>query len=153
MPETPSPQPAAQPSVPHGKSLALIVAASVACAGLSFGVGHLVDGQQVALAALVGAVAAAAGGLFAWGFIALMVGPATPVTAVPTLGLMIRLVVTGAGVALAVLGLGFEKRPVLFAALFGYLVLMATETILLYRFASSGRPEARSTPAESDPEA
>ncbi|MEO0475373.1 MAG: hypothetical protein AAF085_05270 [Planctomycetota bacterium] len=148
-----SPQPATRPAMPHGKSLALIIVASVVCGGLSFGVGWLVGGQQVALAALVGAVAAAVGGLVAWAVLALMTGPNTPVTAVPTLGLMVRLGATGAGVGLAVLGLGFEKRPVLFAALFGYLVLMAVETILLYRFASSDRPETRLAPAESDPEA
>ncbi|MEM9346747.1 MAG: hypothetical protein AAGB26_09045 [Planctomycetota bacterium] len=146
-------QPVAHAAAPRGKSLALVVVASVVCAGLSFGVGWLVGGQQVALASLVGAVAAAAAGLVAWGLIALMVGPHTPVTAISTLGLLIRLVVTGAGVGLAVLGLGFDKKPVLFAALFGYLVLMATETILLYRFASSDRSETRSRPAESDSEA
>ena len=144
-----SPQPANASAVPHGKSLAVIIAASVVCAGLSLGVGWLVGGQQAALAALVGAAAAGVGGLVAWAVLALMVGPNTPVTAVPTLGLMVRLGATGAGVGLAVLGLGFEKRPVLFAALFGYLVLMATETILLYRFASSDRSEALSKPPES----
>lgn len=150
MDPSPAGQPATPKAIPHGKSLALIVAAGVVCAGLSFGVGWVVDGQHMAVAALVGAAAAAAGGLVAWLFLVLMVGPHTPVTAIPTLGLMVRLVVTGACVGLAVLGLGFEKKPVLFAALFGYLVLMATETILLYRFASSGRSETRSTPAESD---
>ncbi|MEM6260598.1 MAG: hypothetical protein AAGI37_20295 [Planctomycetota bacterium] len=153
MDETTSPQPVAAASASHGKSLAYIVGACVVCIGLSFGVGWLVGGPQVALASLVGAVASSAGGLVAWGLIALIAGPHTAVTAIPTLGLMIRLVVTGAGVGLAVLGLGFEQRPVLFAALFGYLVLMATETILLYRFASSDRPETRSRPAESDSEA
>ncbi|MBX2852246.1 MAG: hypothetical protein KTR15_10920 [Phycisphaeraceae bacterium] len=150
MNTTLSRQPASPTQVPHGKSLALIIAAGVVCAGLSFGVGWLVGQQPVAIAALVGAVAAAAGGLVAWGVVALMTGPNTAVMAVPMLGLMVRLGVTGAGVGLAVLGLGFEKRPVLFAALFGYVVLMAMETILLYRFASSDRQEARSMPAESD---
>jgi hypothetical protein len=150
MNSTVSPQSASQTQAPHGKSLALILAASVVCAGLSFGVGWLVGQQPMAVAALVGAIAAAAGGLVAWAVVALMTGPNTAVMAVPMLGLMVRLGVTGAGVGLAVLGLGFEKRPVLFAALFGYVVLMAMETILLYRFASSDRQEVRSTPAESD---
>ena len=145
MNTTLSPQSAVPSHVPHGKSLALILAASVVCAGLSFGVGWLVGQQAVAVAALMGAVAAAAGGLVAWAVVALMVGPNSAAMAVPMLGLMVRLAVTGAGVGLAVLGLGFERRPVLFAALFGYLVLMAMETILLYRFASSASPSGRPT--------
>ena len=149
MNTTISPQSVSPRQVPHGKSLALILAASVVCSGLSFGVGWLVGEQSVAVAALVGAVAAAAGGLVAWAVVALMAGPSAAVSAVPMLGLMVRLGVTGAGVGLVVLGLGFEKRPVLFAALFGYIVLMALETILLYRFASCDRSDARSVPAES----
>lgn len=144
-----SPQSASPTQVPHGKSLALILCASVVCVGLSFGVGWLVGEQAVAVAALVGAVAAAAGGLIAWAVVALMAGPGASVTTVPMLGLIVRLGVTGACVGLAVLGLGFDKQPVLFAALFGYIVLMATETILLYRFASCDRSDARSAPAES----
>lgn len=147
---TTSPQPPTPAQVPHGKGLAIILAASVLCAALSFGVGWLVGQQAVAVAALVGTMAAAAGGLVAWGFVALMAGPNSAVTVVSMLGLMIRLGATGACVGLAVLGFGFEKRPVLFAALFGYLVLMAMETILLYRFASSGRVDVRPTNAESD---
>jgi len=149
MNPTLSPQSANPTALPHGKLLALIVVICVVCSAAAFGAGWVSGGQLIANAALVGMAAAAAGGLVAWAVVALLSGPGASVMAAPMLGLMVRLVVTGAGVGLAVLGFGFEKRPVLFAALFGYLVLMATETILLYRFASSDRPEARSMPAES----
>ena len=153
MTQTSSPQPAtlATPqAVPHGKSLALIVLVSVVCCVLAFGVGWMQGGQFVAVSALVGMVSAAVGGLVAWAIVAMASGPNAAVTAAPMLGLMVRLVVTGACVGLMVVGFGFEKRPVLFAALFGYLVLMAMETILLYRFASSSRADARPTNSESD---
>ncbi len=152
MTQTSSPQPvspAVSQAVPHGKSLALIVLVSVVCCVLAFGVGWLQGGQNVAIAALVGMVSAAVGGLVAWAVVALLAGPGSATAAGPMLGLMVRLVVTGAGVGLMVVGFGFEKRPVLLAALFGYLVLMAMETILLYRFASSGRPDSRPMPLES----
>lgn len=153
MTQTSSPQPETQvqpqAAVSHGKSLALILLISVVCSVLAFGVGWLQGGQLVAMAALVGMLSAATGGLVAWAVVALLAGANSAVMAVPMLGLMVRVVVTGAGVALAVTGFGFEKRPVLFAALFGYLVLMAMETILLYRFASPDRNAARSMPAES----
>lgn len=128
----------------------MIVAVSVVCCVLSLGAGWVQGGQFVAVSALLGMVSAAAGGLVAWVIVAMMSGPNAPVTAAPMLGLMVRLVVTGAGVGLLVAVFGFEKRPVLFAALFGYLVLMATETILLYRFASCSRSDARPTTVESD---
>lgn len=150
MNTTLSPQSAGPTQVPHGRSLAMILVISVVCSAMAFGVGWAQGGQPVAVEALVGMLAAAAGGLVAWAVVALMSGPNTAVMAGPMLGLMVRLGVTGAGVGLAVVGFGFEKRPVMFAALFGYLVLMALETILLYRFASSGRQERRPTPAESD---
>ncbi|MFK7788748.1 MAG: hypothetical protein AB8C95_04535 [Phycisphaeraceae bacterium] len=130
--------------------MALIVMVSVVCCVLAFGVGWMQGGQFVAMSALVGMVSAAAGGLAAWAIVAMASGPNVPVTAAPMLGLMVRLVVTGAGVGLMVVVFGFEKRPALFAALFGYLVLMAMETILLYRFASSSRSDARPSTVESD---
>ena len=134
--------------VPHGKALALILAVSTVGVALCGGAGWLAGGQQMALHAGVGMLAAAAGGLFAWAVLGLLSGPGASVMAGPTTGLMVRLVVTGAGVGFAVIGLGFDRRPVLFAALFGYLVLMATETVLLYRFASSARPDVRAEPPE-----
>lgn len=153
MTQTSSPQPASfgtpQP-VPHGKSLAMIALVSVVCCAIAFGVGWMQGGRFVAMSALVGMVSAAAGGLVAWAIVAMMAGPNSPVTAAPMLGLMARLVVTGAVVGLVVVEFGFEKRPVLFAALFGYIVLMAMETILLYRFASSSRSDGRPTTVESE---
>lgn len=150
MNTTLSPQSATHAQVPHGKSLALILVVSVACCLLAFGVGWLAGGQMIAMSALVGMTSAAVGGLVAWAVMALMAGPNSAALAGPMLGLMVRLVVTGAGVGFAVMVFGFEKRPVLLAAMFGYLVLMAMETILLYRFASSDRVETRPTYAESD---
>ncbi|MEM1356025.1 MAG: hypothetical protein AAGC44_15580 [Planctomycetota bacterium] len=144
MATTSPPHPDTPQTVRHGKSLALIAVASVICMGLSFGFGLALDGKQAGVEALAGTISAALGGLGAWAMVALASGPGGSVLAAPVVGLMVRLVVTGAGVGLATVGLGFEQRPVLFAALFGYLVLMATETILLYRFASSDRREAQS---------
>lgn len=136
-------------SVSHSKSLVLILVVCLVCLGLAIAVGFGVGGQAMAAQAGAGMLAAAVGGLVAWAVVAFLVGPNSAVMAVPMLGLMVRLFVTAAGVGFLVMGFGFEKRPVLFAALFGYLVLMATETILLYRFASSSRPVERPMPAES----
>jgi hypothetical protein len=143
MTATTSPQSVSVATLSHGKSLALISAISLVCGALAFGVGWLQGGQSVAVEALVGMACAAAGAWVAWAIVALTDGPNTAATAAPMLGLMVRVFVTGAAVGFAVVGFGFDKRPVLFAALFGYLVLMATETILLYRFASYAGPSGR----------
>ena len=143
------PAPSTTTPVSHGRSLALVVAVCVVGLGLAVAAGWLIGGQELAMAAGAGMLAAAVGGLAAWAVVALTATPNSPVMAAPMLGLMVRLVVTGMGVALFVMGMGLDRRPVLFAALFGYITLMAMETILLYRFASCDRPNARSAPAES----
>ncbi len=102
----------------------------------SWGVGSI-WGPGVATAATAGGASAAVGGVIAWVFVGLMTGPGASVSAGPMVGMMVRLVVTGAGAGLCWLGLGLEKRPVLIAALLSYLVLMATEATFLYRSQST----------------
>lgn len=144
-----SPQPAATTGFSQARSLAVVIASGLVCAGISLGIGYAIGGKDVGVAALVGGLSAAAGGVVALVGVALLSGPGSSAMAGPMLGMMVRLGATGACVGLAVIGFGFEQRPVLLAAMFGYLVLMAVETKLLYLYASSHRPGGRPTPQQS----
>ena len=144
------PIPAVTPAAPASsaastsRGVLLLVAVSLAGLAVCVGTGWGVGGQDVALAAGAGMASAAVGGLVAWFVLCAHHATGRSVAMGPTLGLAVRLGVTGAGVGLAILGFGMQRKPVLFAAMFGYLVLMATESILLYRFASSSGRDTRS---------
>lgn len=141
-PAAPSPMPTANAS-PLGEVLVLtgigVFGLAVAGAG-----GWLAQGQGSAVAGAAGAAAAVIGGFAGWAGVTLLNRGQAPITAAPMLGMMIRLVVTAAVAGFCVLGLGLEQKPVLFGALFGYLLMMAAETYLLYRFAFRHRNDSRS---------
>lgn len=137
----------ANPTAPDPrKSLLLVLAVGVLCGVLASLAGWFSGGEAVARAAGAGAACAAVGGIVAWAVVALVSGPGASAMTGPMIGLMVRVAVTGVCVGFVVLALGFDRGPVLFAALFGYLMLMATESVLLYRFASSAKPSGRHTP-------
>ena len=109
--------------------------------------GYLAGGPATAAHAAVGMGAAILGGVAAALVIALTSRPGHVAAATPTLAMVVRLAVTAAAVGFAIRGLNLPQRPVLFAALFGYLCLMAAEVAMLYRLASC-RPAAAGRPAE-----
>ena len=100
------------------------------------GAGWIAGGADTAWAAGLGMAVAAVGGGIGWFAVTLLNRGGAPITAAPMLGMAVRLLVTAAGVGFLVLGAEMPRKPVLFAALFGYLLMMAAETVLLYRFAS-----------------
>lgn len=140
-----APDSANPPGSDHRTSLLLVLGAGVLCVGVAPLLGWFSGGAGVARAAGAGAASAAVGGLAGWAVVVLASGRGAPVMAGPMLGLLARVVVTGVCVGFAMLGLGLARQPLLLAALFGYLVLMATESVLLYRFASSAGSRDRHT--------
>lgn len=142
-PVAPNPMPAAHVS-PLGELgvLAGIGVFGLAVAGVA---GWLVSGEETAIAGAAGAGAAVVGGFAGWAGVTLLNRGHAQITAAPMLGMLIRLGVTAAVAGFCVLGLELERKPVLFGALFGYLLMMAAETYLLYRFASRQRNDLRST--------
>ena len=112
--------------------------------------GYLVGGLHTAAHAAVGMAAAILGGVAAALVIALTSRPGHVAAATPTLAMVVRLVVTAAAVAFVIIGLEWPPRPVLFAALFGYLCLMAAEVAMVYRLASSPPGPPEKGPAETE---
>ena len=139
-----------KPASPKAE-LGWLAAASAFGLAVSVGLGYLIQGQATAGAAAAGMGAAIVGGLAAWAVIAFVSRSGELPLAAPTMGMMIRLVVTGGVAALLIVGLGLPRRPVLFAALCGYLVLMAIEAGLLYGFASRPRGDLSHYPSSDPP--
>ena len=98
--------------------------------------GYWSGGAPTAYAAGMGMAAAVVGGVAGMLVITFTGKPGDLPAATPMLAMTVRLFVTAAAVGFAVLGLQLPHRPVLFAALFGYLCLMAVEVAMLYRLAS-----------------
>ncbi len=113
--------------------------------------GYLAGGPGAAAHAAVGMAAAILGGVAAALVIALTSRPGRVAVATPTLAMVVRLAVTAAAVGFAVLGLRLPQRPVLFAALFGYLCLMAAEVAMVYRLASASPAPPETAPPAAEP--
>jgi len=124
----------------HG--VLLLVGLSAAGLALCAAAGGIAGGLDTALAAAAGMLAAVVGGLAGGLAVTLLNRAQAPVTAAPMLGMAVRMLVTTASVGFAILGVELARKPVLFAALFGYLLMMAAEAFLLYRFASRPRSAA-----------
>lgn len=127
------------------RGVPMLGALSVVCLVGAWGLGWLLGGADTAWQALAGMGAALVGGWVSWVFVSMIEASGGPVMAVPMVGMMGRLVVTGLGVALLVRAAGMDARTLLFSAVFGYLALMACEVILLYRAASRRSDEASSS--------
>lgn len=131
----------------------VLLIAGLGVAGLVVcGAAGWVAGQaETAIATTAGMFAAIVGGVVGWFAVTLLNRGNAPITAAPMMGMVIRLLVTAAGVGFCVLGAELERKPVIFSALFGYLLMMAAETYLLYRFAS--RSKTASVKPAASPEA
>ena len=109
--------------------------------------GYWSGGTPTAYAAALGMAAAIVGGVAGMLVISLTGTPGDLPAATPMLAMTVRLLVTAAAVGFVIVGLQLPHRPVLFAALLGYLGLMAIEAAMLYRLASRPRAAA-GQPAE-----
>lgn len=102
-------------------------------------VGWLRGGAAAALAAAAGMAAAALGGLAGWAVLRFKPpgkpGDSPAAAALPATGA--RLAVTAAAAAMFWAALDLDHRPMVLAALLGYLLLMAAEVALLYGSAST----------------
>lgn len=147
---TSNPNPMTKPAPRRG--LPVLLGLGMLGLAVCVAAGWAAGGAGHAVAAGAGMLSATAGAVAAWGLLMLFQrNPNSPVIAAPVVGLVVRLVVTAAGAGFAVLGAGYPLRPVLFAALLGYLILMAAETFLLYGFASPSRPESSGSEETPDP--